>query len=155
MKTTITLLSFFIWTLTFYAQTDKIILDIDQATNEIKSKISSFRKIEKINNSEGSRFVFLKDKELQLITVQQIGPDVEKNVEWYYINGVLTYSETKWLDKKSQQIVFNEKEYLRNGHLIAWINSENKLVDSTRLEFKTIDTALAAYGIEIKNEALK
>ncbi len=145
-------------TLTFsvYAQTEKqSMLDIDKTITDIKSKISTFQKIEKVKTTEGYRFVFLKGKELQLITARQIEQNLEKNVEWYYVNGALVYAETIWLDSKTKKVVKNEKQYLDNGHLIAWINPEGKLVDNNSAEFKTVDTELTAYGIKIKNDALK
>jgi hypothetical protein len=156
MKTTIVFFTCIVLTFSVSAQTEKqTMLDIDKTINDIKSKISTFQKIEKINTNDGYRFVFLKDKELQLITVRQIEENVEKNVEWYYVNGVLIYAETIWLDSTTKKIVKNEKLYLDSEHLIAWINTENKLVDNNSSEFKTVSTELVAYGIKIKTEALK
>jgi outer membrane lipoprotein-sorting protein len=156
MKTIITFLTCITLTFSVYAQTEKqIMADIDKTITDIKSKINTFQKIEKGNTSKGYRFVFLKGKELQLITVRAIEENLEKNVEWYYVNGVLVYAETIWLDSKTKKVVKNEKTYLDNGHLIAWINPDGKLVDSNSSEFKTVETELTAYGIKIKNEALK
>lgn len=156
MKTGIIFLTCIALTFSVYAQTEKqTIADIDKTITDIKSKTSTFQKIEKVNTPEGYRFIFLKGNELQLITVRQIENNLEKNVEWYYVNGALVYAETVWLDNKTKKIVKNEKQYLDNGHLIAWINPEGKLVDNNSSEFKTVDTELSAYGIKIKNDALK
>ena len=67
MKTMITFLTCITLTFSVYAQTEKqSMLDIDKTITDIKSKISTFQKIEKVKTTEGYRFVFLKGKELQL-----------------------------------------------------------------------------------------
>lgn len=156
MKTIFTLLIFLGCTFSISAQTQKqSIADIDNSINGIKKEINSYQKIEKINNSDGNRFVFLKDKELKLITVKALETKLEKNVEWYYLNGQLAYCETNWVDTKTKAIVFHEKYYLNNCHLIAWFDSKNNLVDNSSAEFKKLGIDLVAYGEKIKNEATK
>jgi len=118
-------------------------------------KMEAFYEVEKIISEHGNKFVYLKDKELKLITVKAIEPTIEKNIEWYYVNGVLTYSETNWFDIQSKKLVKHEKQYLNNGHLIAWVNPENKLVDNASSEFKNLDAELNAYGVKLKSHALK
>jgi hypothetical protein len=117
--------------------------------------MSTLKKVEKINSKDGNRFVFLKDKDLKLITVKALEPTIEKNVEWYYVNGQLAYCETNWLDMKTKNNIFNEKCYLHNGHLVSWTNSRDKTIDPSSDEFKKMDTDLVAYGVKIKDDALK
>lgn len=136
-----------------FSQTE--IKNIDNSVKDIKDKISTFKKVERINSKDGTDFVFLQDKELKLITVKALEPETEKNVEWYFINGQLAYSETNWFDTKTKNNIFNEKCYLHNGHLISWTNSRDKTIDPSSSEFKKMGTDLAAYGIKIKDEALK
>ena len=156
MKKILTFLHGLILATSVYAQAEKKeIADIDSSVTTIKNKINTFRRIEKINTERGYRFVYIKDKELQLIAVKQVEPGVEKNVEWYYISGALVYSETNWYDTESKKILRHEKTYSKNGHLIAWIKPGNNLVDKTSSEFKTLDSALTTYGIQLKNAALK
>lgn len=156
MKTIITFLTFFSWTLSIYSQTKtQTMLDIDKVTNEIKSKLNTYTKTEKNLTESAYKYIFLNDKELKLITVKTIESTIEKNVEWYYVNGVLTYSETNWFDIISKKRVKHEQQYLNNGRLIAWVSPEDKLVDITSLEFRNLDTELNAYGVQLKNDALK
>jgi hypothetical protein len=156
MKTIITILTFLFFTLSVDAQTEKqTMLDIDKVATEIKSKLNTYNKIEKNNSVDGYKYVFLNENELKLITVKVIEPNTEKNVDWYYLNGVLTYTETKWFDIKSSKIVKHEKQYLNNGHLIGWVNSDNKLVDNTSSEFKSLEDELNAYGAKLKSDVLK
>ena len=151
MKTVVTLIAFFSWTVSINAQTEtQPMADIDKAVKEIKSSRNTYQKIEKINTSDGMRLVFLKDKELKLIVVKALEPNTEKDVEWYYVKGQLVYTETNWVDVKTKATVFHEKCYLNNGHLIAWVNSKNEHVDNFSAEFKKMDTDLVAYGEKIK-----
>jgi hypothetical protein len=136
-----------------YSQSDTSF--IHEAVQDIKNNLSTFKKIEKINTDKGTRFVFLKDKELKLITVNGLGPDIEKKVEWYYVNGQMAYIETNWVNTKTKNNVYQEKHYFSKGHLIAWLNPQKQMVDIGTVEFKKMDSELTAYGIKIKNEALQ
>lgn len=156
MKTISTLIIYFACTIAVCAQTDKqVIADIKKAAKDIKAQLSIFQKIEKMNNKDGQRLVFLKDKELKLITVKALQSNMEKNVEWYYLKGQLAYSETSWYDTKTKTLVFNEKYFLDKGHLIAWLDSNNTFVDTSSAAFKKVNTELVAYGEKIKQEAVK
>jgi len=156
MKKIITILTLLSWTLFVEAQTEKQTMsDIDKATTEIKSKLDIYTKVEKHTSADGYKFVFLNDKEIKVIIVKSIEPTIEKNVEWYYVNGTLSYCETNWVDIKSKKVVKHEKHYLNNGHLIAWVNIDNKLVENTSSEFKKLDDELNAYGTKLKSDALK
>lgn len=135
------------------AQTE--INTIDKSVQNIKNNLSSFKKIEKVNTKEGSRFAFIQNKDLKLITVQAIEPTIEKNVEWYYIDGQLAYCETNWVDMTTKKSVFNEKCYLQDGHLIHWTNTRKGTIDSYSSEFKKMDIDLIEYGLKIKDDVLK
>lgn len=134
-------------------QTD--LKNIDKSIQGIKTNLPSFKKVEKINSKDGTRFVFLQDKELKLITVKALEPTIEKNVEWYFVDGQLSYCETNWFDTKTKNIVFNEKCYLHNGHLVSWTNSRDNTIDPSSDLFKKMDAELVAYGVKIKEDALK
>jgi len=136
-----------------FSQTE--IKNIDRSVQDIKDNLSMLRKVEKINSKDGTRFVLLEDKELKLINVKALEQKTEKNIEWYFVDGKLAYAETSWFDTKTKNKTFNEKCYFHNGHLISWTNSRNKTIDPTSAEFKKMDTDLVAYGLKIKDAALK
>ena len=140
---------------TFFCRAQTEINNIDNSVQDIKNELSTYKKIEKINSIDGTRFVFVRDNDLKVITVKALEPTTEKNVEWYYVDGQLIYCETNWLDTKTKNNIFNEKHYLHNGHLIAWTNSRDKTIEPASDEFKKMDTELVAYGIKIKDDALK
>lgn len=94
------------------------ISSIDRSVQDIKSRMPSFTRVEKIHTKESSRILFFQGKDVQLIRVKTIEQSIEKNVEWYYINGELAYSETNWIDTRSKNKVFHEKCYLYK-HLIS------------------------------------
>lgn len=143
------------WAFLSYSQTNQTITNIDQSIQNIKNELHSYKKVEKINTNEGSRFVFFKDGEIRLITVKSIELNSEKNVEWYYLNGQIVYSETNWFDSKTKNNSYNEKCYFNNGHLIAWLNPQKEFVDNSSDEFKKMDEDLSIYCSKIKHEALK
>ncbi len=154
MKKIVVIVLCFICVNSFFAQTIKETKSIDKAVKELQSKRNTFQKVEKINSDIGSKYVFLNNKEVKLIAVKSIETSIEKNVEWYYINGELAYCETNWLDIKTKTIIKHEKQYLKSGHLIEWIDSNTTAVNHSSPEFKKLDTALVAYGIKLKNQAL-
>lgn len=154
MKKISLIILLFSCTISTFSQTSKEINAINKAIKELKKKHTTFQKIEKINSDIGSKYVFLNNKEIQFITVKAIESTVEKNVEWYYIKGELAYCETNWLDIKTKTILRHEKQYLKNGHLIEWIDSNTSAVKPSSPEFKKLDTELVAYGVKLKNEAL-
>ncbi len=136
-----------------YSQTDKQqIANIEKATKEIKSNISNYQKTEKIKDSSGNRYVYKDGNELKLITVYFEDNDANKNVEWYFANGLLIYTQQVWTDRKTNKVVNNEKCYLNSGHLIAW-TKDDKLVDVTSDEFKMVSIDLQAYEKELIAQA--
>ncbi|MBK7573528.1 MAG: hypothetical protein IPI10_18745 [Bacteroidetes bacterium] len=156
MKTIITFLTFFSWTLNINAQTTKeIMLEIDKATIEINSNLKTYNKIEKNISADNYKNIYFNNKELKLISIKAIESSLEKNVYWYYIDGVLTYSETNWLDINTKKTIKHEKQYLKNGHLIAWINSNNNNVENTSSEFRSLETELTTYGEKLKSDIYK
>ena len=140
-------------TLMCIGQTD--LKSIDKSVQDIKINLPAFKKVEKINSKDGSRFVFLQGNELKLITVQSLEPTIEKNVEWYFIDGQLAYCETNWVDTKTKTTIFSDTYYLHNGHLIFWANSRDNTIDPSSDRFKKTEAELVAYGVKIKEEALK
>ncbi len=128
--------------------------DIDKLTKDIKANLNSYQKVLKTNTSSDSRLVYFKDKALILISVKTIELYNEKNVEWFYENGQFVYSETNWVDTKTQKITFSEKCYLSNGQLISWIN-QSKPKDSSSDDFKKMSADLVIYGSKIRDDALK
>lgn len=129
--------------------------EIDKAIQVVKSELRFLKKIERANSKDGTSYVFLQDNELKLITIKAIEPTTEKNVEWYFIDGELAYCETNWFDLNSMNTIFNEKCYLNKGHLILWTNSRDNSIDSASDEFKKMEVNLVAYGVKIKENALK
>lgn len=136
-----------------FSQTE--LKNIDKSVKEIRDNLATYNKVEKINTKEGSRFAYLKDKDLKLITVSSIEPTIEKKVEWFYFDGQLSYAETNWFDITTGKIIFNEKCYLQNGHLISWTNARDKVPDPETIEFKKMEVDLVAYGKTIKDETLR
>lgn len=152
MKTFITISTAVLcWTASL-AQTNSQIGDIDKTRQEIKDNIATFRKVERVkNDSIGYRFVYFKDTELKLITILAKDGDIDKNVEWYFSKGQLIYTQQIWTNRTTGQILDNENFYLSNGQLIAWINAD-KTVDNTSQEFKDTNTQLIAYIDKVKQE---
>jgi hypothetical protein len=142
-----------------YSQTDQDqIVDIDKTRKEIVKNIDSYRQTENNKDSVSYRYVYREGNDLKLIMIEYKdrrygGKYIDKKVEWYFSKGHLIYSEQTWTDIPSGKLVDNEKCYLNDQHLIAWIKFENKTVDKTSREFIDADTQLVAYGVKLQKEA--
>jgi hypothetical protein len=137
-----------------FAQTEKQISAIDKQWQKIKSNISSFTKEVKVENNTGYRFVYSKDKELQMITVSYKDQDVDKKVFWYFVNGKMIYSEQTWTNTSTGKIVDNEKFYFDNERLFAWIK-DNKSIDTASNDFKKADNEFVSYVVKLKEDSPK
>jgi hypothetical protein len=119
---------------------------IDSLKEKIAIELPTYSKLEKISNKTGLRFIYTKDNELKLIIVFTVDNNIAKNVEWYFSNGELIYSEQKWIDNSTGKIINNEKFYLSDGHLIAWKYTDNNFVEKDSEEFKVMDKKIVNYG---------
>jgi hypothetical protein len=129
-----------------YSQTEtEKIANIEKATKETQNNLGKYLKDEQVKDSTGNRYVYKEGNELKLITVYYRDTDANKNVEWYFSNGEFIYTQTIWTDKTTNKVINSEKCYLKDGQLIAWINND-KLLDTTSLDFKSTEAALLAYG---------
>jgi len=128
---------------------------IEEIVSSLKSKLETWEKVEMVNTIETKKYFYYKENDLQLASVQQIEKKIEKNVQWYFLNKQLLYSETNWLDTASGKLLYTEKTYHANGNLIAWLNNESTFVDSNSPEFKNLDKSLNDYSLKLRNEAMK
>jgi hypothetical protein len=81
--------------------------------------------------------------------------DIDKMVMWYFLNRQLIYTEQTWTNVVSKKIVDNEKVYLNNGHIIAWLDSQNKEQEADAEKMKAYDVLLAAYADHLVKEYSK
>jgi hypothetical protein len=130
----------------------QLMLSIDNVRIGIKNNIASLTKVEKFKDSTGYRYAYFKEKDLQLITVYFKDQNIDKNVEWYFSNGKLIYSEQTWINTELGQIVDNEKYYLDDNRLIAWVKTDKSLVDKTSHEFIEVDSKLPVYGEKLQKD---
>ena len=137
-----------------FAQSDSVrIIDIDKTIQEIKND-TTIHMVEKAKEQGGGyRHAYIKDKELKRTTVYHRDQNTDKSVEWYFSNGQLIYSEQIWTIIKSQKIVDDEKFYLADGHLFAWIKMNGKYVDKDSKQFKGFEDGLEGYIIKLKEDA--
>lgn len=131
------------------------IREIDKFKDNINLNINNFQKIEKYKDSLNFRHVYLKDNVLQLIKVQHKVGSIIKNIEWFYLNNQLFYTEANWVDTITNKNINHAICYLYNDHLIAWINNDNKFVNSKSAEFKDYEIKIATYGKALFTEAMK
>ena len=128
---------------------EKKMLDIDKLKENIKNNLSSLKMVEKYKDRFCYRNAYFNNNDLQLITVCFKDRQIDKNVEWYFIKGQLIYSEQTWTIREAKQVINNEKFYINDRHLIAWLKTDNKPVDKTSQEFKVFESKLVEYGDEL------
>ena len=148
------LLACFVFTKSF-AQTDSIqIVIINKTKQEIKDSVPSYQMLEKATDpSGGYRHAYLKNGTVALTVIYHRDGYIDKNVEWYFSDGKLIYSEQIWTNVKTGEIVDDEKFYLRDGRLFAWIKTNSKFVDKESRQFKNFDSGLEAYAIKLQADA--
>jgi hypothetical protein len=149
-KKTLTLVFIFSQIYFSFSQTNPTVKAIDKTIAEIKNNLRSYEKIEEINNGRGKKLAYRKNSETDLITVKSIEPTIEKNVSWYYYNNDYVFCEVYWINSDST-VLFHEKYYFNDAHLIGWIKTGNEEIEPSTREFKNLDnTGLYAYGMELK-----
>lgn len=125
------------------AQNQQQVADIDKAKQEIDNNVGNFHKIDEFKDSNGYTYVYKNDKELTLITLYRKDQNIDKHVEWYFMDGKMIYAEQTWADNKTSKLIDNERLYFSSGHLINLI-SNGKTVDTDSKKFSDADNAVAA-----------
>ncbi len=144
--------------LILFVESQNLSLDskfIDGRVLSIKSNLINCKVIEKSKTERGSKLIYLQNDAVQLITVSDKANWHTKEVAWYFENGQLLFSEQKTTDINSKAITNNEKFYFQEGHLKAWINMDNHLVDDTSEAFRYMDTEIIEFASSLKADALK
>ncbi len=127
---------------------------IDDIKNSIEHTKGTCIKTEKTDSSS-SKYIYTKNHVLQLVIVDYKEQDIDKKVLWYFSNKQLVYTEQTWTNIVSKKVVDNEKVYLNNGHIIAWLDSQNKEQEADAEKMKAYDVLLAAYADHLVKEYSK
>lgn len=148
---------FIVKSLLFYGiffQSEDRISNIDKARQEIDAVLESCYKIEKQNDSLGTRYIYVKDNELQLITFEYKDKKIYKKTEWYFQKGQLIFSEQIVKNNLTNKLADDQKFYVNNNHLLAWFKFESK-VDPASAEFKIVDDKLFIETDRLKDDYKK
>lgn len=135
------------------------IATINKACRDIDNHLDAYQKIKQMDDSNGSRYEYMdKNGKLKLVTIEYkdrsaTGEYTDKKVRWYFSNDVMIYSQQVWTNIPSHKIVDNEKFYMHNKNMIAWIKSDGKSVDKQSTQFKDGDAKLYAYGAKLRQAA--
>ena len=130
------------------------IAEIDRIKVDIKNNLGNYTKIEVFKDSTGYRYVYKQDNTLKLISIaykdrRNAGKYIYKEVEWYFCNGYLVATEQNWSDFYTKQLMDRQLFYLNDTCAIAWIDFENKKVDTDSEEFKREAAILLKYGQDL------
>ena len=138
-----------------YSQDEKQMLaNIDQTKNSIDRNKNSFTKTEK-TDSAGYKYIYTKNHTLQLVLIDYKEQGIDKKVVWYFSGKQLVYAEQTLTNVSSGKLVDNEKVYLSNGHIIAWLDSQNNKQVADADKIKAYDVLLAAYSDHLIKEYSK
>lgn len=144
-----------VYSIGLYAQADKqILLKIDNIKNSIEHNKASCLKTEK-TDSGGCKYIYTKNHVLQMVMVDYKEQNIDKKVEWYFANRQLVYAEQTWTNMVSKKPVDTEKVYLNNGHIIAWLDGQNKELEADAEKINAYDVLLAAYADHLVKEYSK
>jgi hypothetical protein len=157
MKTIlITLTAAFFLSQAAYSQTEKEqITAIDNAKLAIDNNMGNYQKTKTYKEGANSKSVYKDGNELEMVTIDIIDKNVDKKVEWYFVNGGLIYSGQVWTNLKTGKIIDNEKTYVNNNQALCWIKTNNALVDRSSEEFIDMNASLMAYAAQLEKDSLK
>lgn len=127
------------------------ITDINKAIQQINNNIGNLYFTEDFKDSAGCLNVFADNKELKLESVYMNNNNMDKFVEWYFLNGQMIYASQLWIDKATNKPVVNYKSYFSSGHLMYLLENENQVIDSTSKTFKEVDKIVVAYGAKLED----
>jgi hypothetical protein len=160
MKKYLAILLVIVISLGVFAQsksTDKAELKahIEKQAEIIKRDLNSYSKSEMSADSAGYRWHYFKGNELKLVHVKYTRNETEMNVDWYFNNGELIYSESIWTNTQSGKLVQNVKAYLNNGQLFEGESSLIGKIEPGSKEFKEMEDGLKDYAKKLKEEKPK
>jgi hypothetical protein len=136
-----------------FAQTQQQqIAEIDRARQEINCNAGNLYSIEDLQDSTGCLYVYSDNKELKLETVYVENNNMDKYVEWYFLNGQMIYASQLWIDRTTNKSIVNEKLYLSEGRLIGWIKNDNQTIDNTSKEFQERNTLIVKVGEHLESD---
>lgn len=134
--------------------TSQQIKDIENICENIKGNMDNLARIPVFRDSLSFRDVYLQDNQLQLVKIQHIEENIEKNIEWYFFAEKLIFAESNWISKETGKTVANMKCYFSNSHMIAWIN-DNKYMNSGSEEFRQREKQLINFSKTLWVNAMK
>jgi hypothetical protein len=154
MKKHILLLLSLVFAHVTYSQTDKQIAETDKIVNDIKNNRANYQQTKIVEDSISYIYIYKKDTELKLEMMnykdrRYDNRYIDKKVDYYFSNGHLIFVEQTWTDILPNKVVDNQKMYLDEKHMLAWIKNQNETVDVSSKEFKDIETEALAYGIKL------
>jgi len=136
----------------FYSQNYKGKIDFAISTaKQIDSDLNTFTKIEKYKDSISSKNYYILNDTIQKIEISTIENSTLKKVNWYYHNSTLIFIEKLWCDDVSHKTIDSEKIIVQNTKIIAWLNSNNQLIDFNTNEYNQLCLQIIEYGMYQKN----
>lgn len=118
---------------------------------QIDTDLNTFTKIEKYKDSISSKNYYINYGVIQKIEISTIENNTLKKVNWYYKNSSLIYIEKLWCDNARQKTIDSEKIIIQNNKIIAWLNSNNQLIDFNTSEYNQLCLQIIEYGLYQKN----
>jgi hypothetical protein len=150
----LTIVTVFCLTIGIKAQTEQEqMITIDKQKTEIKNAINTYRKVVRFKDSLSYKYVYLKNKDLQMVNIWVKTDSLNKDVEWYFVNGKLVYSEQIWKSIKTNKVVDHKQFYLNDDKLFVGIGTNGKRIDPASKEFKEAMEGLAKYAEHLRDEA--
>ncbi len=135
-------------------QTDQgLMTNIDKQRQEIKSKMSTYRRVVRFRDSLSTKYYFYQGKELQMVTIWVKAGTVDKNIEWYFAAGKMIYSENNWKDRVTGKVTENQHYYLKNEEVFVWIKTDGSRGDATSKEFLEAKEGLSKLAGKMREDA--
>ena len=122
------------------------IITIQKKVITINSSLSDLKKIESQKDNLGLKKICFNDtfQKIEILSIE--ATKIEKRVAWFYYNKFPIYIEKIWTDLNLCKIIDNERIYIHDMEIILWLDFNNKAVDLTTSDNKTVCEKVISYS---------
>ncbi len=121
--------------------------DIISRAKLIDSEIAAYKKIEKYKDSTSFKNYYVLNDTIQKIEISTVEKFTLKRVNWYYHHSNLIYIEQIWSDTLNEKIIDSQKIIIQSNKIIAWLNTNNQLIDFNTNEYNQLCLQIIEYGL--------
>lgn len=125
---------------------------VQEKVDAIRENRQELLRLKRVETVSAYYYIYYEAKAVKLIESMQLDEGLEKKVDWFFDNGQLLYTETRWEKPETGVLVHSEKTYHVDGKLIFW-EKEGESLDSSHEEYLDTEKNLKNYSERVLREA--